>query len=1183
MTDAMFSRNVTSERKNGKRNGPRLQCIRDRRMRCAALASLLMALFTLSLQASGQDAATIGAGKINTFAGQPPVSGGLSCPSGYGSDNVPLSLSCITAGASGTAMDSAGNLYFGYASSNNIHVIYSGSSEPALLKFRSDVSPQPGYLYRVAGSESDQQCYPNQDATCGDGGLALNATFNFNSTNASLAFDKAGNLFIADNGDNAIRKVDATTGIVSTVVGDTTHQYVGYGAYSSTAISLLYGPNSIGFDSSDNLYISDSNNFIISKVNLQSNAITTVAGTPLSAWSDLASNFPAPTGSPCAGGSCGDGGNATSAQLCYASAVFVNGTGDILIADCSTIRKVNSPSAQSSPGVINTVAGALTANGIFPAFCDTTATPTCNDGQQATSAYLAYPVFVYQDPNGNILIADNVANSLRVVDTSGVINAVVGQTGTTGAYSGDGGTANQALLNGPTSFAFDSGGNLYVADAGNGLIRRVTAPAALQQQTITFNPPTDVSYGDAPIDLDHFASATSGLAISYSVVSGPGQVTGSTLKITGAGTVAVRASQDGDGTTWAPATPVTKEIPVAQAALTVTASNLTLQEGSAIPATLSYTFSGFVPPDTQASVVTGVPALSVVDSRGVTLPAGTVPAAGTYSIKIAKNTLSAGPNYTLNLANGTLLVTAGQSQTVTIGHFTPPAVYGDPNSSFTFTATASSGLPVDVTFTGPVRTQQTTSGWSVTVVGAGQIVITVTQSGNPTYAPATATSSFIVNPAVLTVTASNAQVGYGSSLPAFTYTASGFVGGDNASVLSGTPAYSTTATTTSAPGQYPINLSQGTLFAQNYNFRFVSGTLTVTQASQQINNFAAPASVTFGSGIFPLYATASSGLPVQYAATGAVVINSDGASFSPTSGGPASITAMQSGNADYAPVSATITFTVGKGILEIHALDATRPYGADNPQFNYDFGPGNPAPPANLLSGAPALSTPATQDSPTGTYPIIPSVGTLASSVYDFNFQNGTLTITPPSTYALTVSPTSVTIPSGQSRQVTITLTPINNYMGSVTIGCGNLPAGVTCTASPAQLTPPVNSATGNAQAISGTLTISAGQAIASAIPESSRSETILAAGFLQLPAVIAGLLLVSRRRQMKRSSLLFNVFAVLAFVVSTAGLPACGGGGSQSSTVAAGTTQIQVTGTGTQSAGTGNVDNSVGLTVTIQ
>jgi hypothetical protein len=853
-----------------------------------------------------------------------------------------------------------------------------------------------------------------------------------------------------------------------------------------------------------------------------------------------------------------------------------------LIADCSAIRKVNSPSAQSSPGVINTVAGVLTANGIFPAFCDTTVTPTCNDGQPATSAYLAYPVFVYQDPDGNILIADNVANSLRVVDTSGTINAVVGQTGMVG-YAGDSGAANAALLSGPTSFAFDSNGDLFVADAGNGLIRKVAAPAALQPQTITFNPPADVTYGDAPIDLDHFASASSGLAISYSVVSGPGQITGFTLKVIGAGTIAVKASQDGDGTTWAPATPVTKDIPVAQAALTVTASNVTLQEGSAIPATLAYAFSGFVPPDTQASVVTGAPTLSVVDSRGVTLPAGTVPAAGTYTIKIAKNTFSVGLNYALNLANGTLLVTAGQSQTVTISHFTPPAGYGDPNSSFTFTATASSGLPVDVSFTGPVRTQKTTSGWSVTVMGAGQVVITATQSGNTSYAPATATSSFIVNPAVLTVAASNAQIAYGSSLPAFTYTPSGFVGADNSSVLSGAPAYSTTATATSAPGTYPINLSQGTLFAQNYTFRFVSGTLTVTQASQQVNNLAAPASVTFGGGIFPLYATASSGLPVQYSATGAVAINNDGASFSPTGVGPSSITAMQSGNADYAPASATITFTVGKGVVEIHAIDASRPYGADNPQFNYDFGPGNLAPAANLLSGVPAFSTPATPDSPTGTYPIIPSVGTLASPVYDFNFQNGTLTITPPSTYTLTVSPTSVTIPRGQSRQVTITLTPINNYVGSVTIACGSLPAGVTCTASPSQLTPPVNSSTGNAQAISGTLTISAGQAVASSIPESTPSGKILPAGFLQLPAVITGLLLVLRRKQMKRSSTLFNVFALLAFGVGTASLIACGGGGSQSSSIATGTTQIQVTGTGTQSAGTGNVDNSVGLTVTIQ
>jgi hypothetical protein len=1164
---------------------------------------LLLSLFVLfaivfaPVIASGQNASTVGQGIINRFAGQQPISsaGGAYCPSVVSNDNMLATDACIDSFVSAIAIDSQGNVYIADTNSQDISVIYSGSGVPKVLpQVRTDITPTPGFIYIIAGN-TQQPCFPNLDPTCGDStnpGSALQATFN---TPTGLTVDKSDDIYIADSGDSAIRRIDASNGSISTVVGDTTHTYVGFSAdgpllTGTVAGTYLYGPNAINFDADGNLYISDANNWIIRKIDAQFKNIVTVAGTLPTPWSDAASdpNGATSTGTECSAPFCGDGGSATTATLYYPVAVFVDSNKDIFIVDQETVRKVD-PS-----GNINTVAGTMgfAPDGVtWPNNCTMPATPpalSCNDGGPATSALLNIPSYVFADSTGNLLIADAGDNALRVVygsgDKSGEINAVVGQSypgAPQNGYGGDGGIAANAQLLTPVAFAFDQSDNLYIVDQGNGLIRKVSPPSQLKLQTITFNAPTGITYGQAPIDLDQYATVDSQLTLTYTIVSGPGKISGSNLMLTGAGTVVVTASQNGDGVTWAPANPVTISIPVAPATLTVTATNVTLDVGAAIPATLPYTFSGFAPGDSQSSLVTGAPTLAVVNAQGVTLPAGTVPAAGNYGITITKGTLSAGSNYTLNLVGGILLVTENKPQTITISTFTPPTTYGAPNSSFTFTVSASSSLPVQVTFTGPVKTQQTATGYAVTVVGVGEVTISASQAGNTTYGPATATQSFTVNPAVLVITANNTQTSYGVN-PTYTYTATGFVAGDTSAVLSGSPSYSPATTTTLAPGQYPITLAQGTLFAQNYNIHpAAGGTLTITKASQTITFPPFGFTVVYASGqSYTLQATASSGLPVEFTATGGVAIGPDGVSFVAIAAGPASITAVQAGNADYNPASVTNTFTVNQAPVTVVAQDASRPFGADNPQFTYQFQP--QAPPANQYSGLPSITTTATAQSPTGTYPLVIAAGTLTSANYVFQFQNGTLTVTQPASYTLTVNPTAVTVPVGQSRQVTITLTPINNYIGSVTIGCEGLPAGATCTASPAALTT-VPNYQGEAQAITGTLTISVGQMVATAYPTESRNSRIAVAGLLYLPGLMLGVCLAFQRKRLRNNSFALLLFWVLALVIGATGLTACGGGGSGASKIAAGTTQITVTGSGTQSPGTGNVNQSVGLTVTIE
>ena len=1133
---------------------------------CTLLAGLILSI----AQAEAQDATKIATGTISTFAGEfgsslnaNTIDNQPASQIPFGDDSTSL-MNAITA-------DKNGNIYVAvglpYGSYSYVGVIYAGGPVPPLLKFRT-ASPTQGNFYYIVGPLTtgtggdivkSGRC---QSGACGDGDSALKALLN---GPAGLAFDGSGNLYIADGGANAIRRVDASTGIISTIAGDLQHKNAGYsGEDKKAAGTLLAYPIGIDFDAAGNLYIAEFFNHIIRKVDT-SGKISTVAGTdpPIGTLPSGPGHFNSTNLCTSATAPCGDSGNATNARLSFPAHVFVSGD-SLYIADegDNVVRKI-------SNGVITTVAGKLLSS------C--TAAP-CGDGGPATSANLSGPSFVYLDADNNLLISDLGTNSLRVVDASGNISTAAGQTAPSqsSGYTGDGGQAVHAKLSAPNQFVFDQRGNLYIADEANNVVRKIT-PITLKSQTITFDPIPDHTYGDAPFNLD--AVASSGLPVSYTV-TGPARISDSTLTITGAGKVSVTANQSGDDT-YDSAAPVTQSFQVNPATLTVTASSFSLIKGTPIPANLQIQpIMGFVNGDTQASVVTGAPSLAVINSQGTVQPAGSTPPSGEYTIRISRGTLSAGPNYSFDLVNGILQITGSKPQTIT---FSPLSniVYGAP--AFALNATSGSNLPVAYTYTGPVKLQQST----VTVVGVGIVSITATQLGDDTYAAAPpVTQTFTVNPAVLTIKANDAKRGYGEANPSFTYTPTGFVYADTNAVLSGMPVFSTTAVQDSPGGRYPITITQGTLSAQNYTFNFVSGTLTVTPASQTIK-FSKITDVAFnigtGQGVidYPLQATASSHLPITYTATGPVVINSGGTSFSVTGVGPASITASQAGNSQYAAASATNTFTIERGTVTIAALSASRPFGADNPlQFGYQFPAG--APPANLYSGVPDLTTTATSQSPPGTYPIIISQGTLTSQVYNFQFLDNVLTVTPPSTYTLAVNPTSITVPRGQSRQVTIILTPVNNYIGSVTIQCNGLPAGVTCTSSPAAITTVPAANTGQASPVQGTLTISAGQVVASADNSFSNKKSTWMAGLPGIGGIISCLLIVIFRNQLKGNRHFLRVLILLTFLASMGSVVACSGG-TRMGMVATGTTQVTITGVGTQSPGTGETNESVDLAITIQ
>jgi hypothetical protein len=221
--------------------------------------------------------------------------------------------------------------------------------------------------------------------------------------------------------------------IITTVAGNGTSGYSGDGGPATHA--QFNGPNGVAVDGAANLYIADSGNNVIRMV-ASNGTITTVAGNGIAGYS-------------------GDGGPAISAELDGPAKVAVDGIGNLYIADFTNkvIREV-----VPSHG-ITTMAG----NG---------GCSSQGDGGPATSASLCFPLGVAVDTEGNLYVADAVNERVRKVATNGTITTVAG-TGTAG-YSGDTGLATEAQLAYPTGLAVDTLGDLYIADTGNHVIRKVT-------------------------------------------------------------------------------------------------------------------------------------------------------------------------------------------------------------------------------------------------------------------------------------------------------------------------------------------------------------------------------------------------------------------------------------------------------------------------------------------------------------------------------------------------------------------------------------------------------------------------------------------------------------------------------------------------------------------------------------
>jgi hypothetical protein len=272
-----------------------------------------------------------------------------------------------------------------------------------------------------------------------------------------------------------------------------------------------------------------------------------------------------------------------------------------------------------------------------------------------------------------------------------------------------------------------------------------------------------------------------------------------------------------------------------------------------------------------------------------------------------------------NAVSGTFIILPANSnissQTIT---FAPlqNVQYGN---TFTLSASSSSGLPISFAAAGPC----TTIG---TISRIGLCKITASAPSDSTNSAASATQSFVIYPAVLKVTANSPTIMYAQplTLPALTYAYSGFVNNETASVVTGTPSLSTTASTASNAGNYPITVSTGTLSAANYSFLYVTGTLTIQPASQTLTVATNPPTSAPYSSSFTVAATGgASGNAVTFTSSGAC--SNVGATYTMTSGtGTCSVIANQTGNSNYAPAP-QITMSVNATPLAQTISFATNP------------------------------------------------------------------------------------------------------------------------------------------------------------------------------------------------------------------------------------------------------------------
>lgn len=604
----------------------------------------------------------------------------------------------------------------------------------------------------------------------GDGGAAVNASL---YDPVDSVFDAAGNLYIVEAANHVVRKV-SPTGAISTLAGTGVPGFSGDGGPAASA--MLWFPNAIAIDGSGNLYIAEVNNQRVRKINLASGIITTVAGNGTR-------------------GFFGDGGPATSANLCDPIGVAADSAGNLFISDVGNqrIRRVD-----AATGIITTYAGggssmdegaaaisalldspyglALDAVGnlfyvdqaqarvrridaatqTVTTFAGSLVNGFSGDGGPATQASLSNPFDVALDSTGNVYIADTGNSRVRRVDSTGVITTVAGP----GEYPtiGDGGPATSAFLNSPAGVRLDSVGHLYVADELNQRIRQVTFFAPTTTSLTSSLNPANVGQ-----QLTYTASVTPAQATGGVEFLDRGSSLGTVTLVNGSASISFRAAGSGAHSITASYSGDSQYQSSVSAALSETVNlNTTTTSVSASP---NPALQG--QPVTLTATVSPASATGTIQFIAAGSPIGTVPVSGgTAQLVFTPGAAGAyvNANYSGDAAyaasSGTTIAQVLRTTATSLGASPNPATFGQTvNLSGTVSAVGATGT-VQILDGSAVIGSTTVSGGnfalSIVTLTAGVHSLRAAYLGDSLYASSTSTAiSETVNKATAGATLSS--------------------------------------------------------------------------------------------------------------------------------------------------------------------------------------------------------------------------------------------------------------------------------------------------------------------------------------------------------------------------------------------------------------------------------------------
>ncbi len=336
---------------------------------------------------------------------------------------------------SGIAIDDGGNIYLSGEWDNNIRRIdaQTGTIEvfagQEARHYPSEDGPWRPYTGRLAGTTFSWETGLSLGGYHGDGGPARDAGF-FHPEH--VAFDSKGDLYVCDNSNNRIRKIDMKTGIVTTVLGDGRHSSQGDGGPAAEASLLM--PDSLCIDAHDNMYVGEKYGYRVRRVDAVTGIVSTIVGTGVSGWGEE-----------------GLHGSQTRCNSCE-SGIWADPDGTVHWSDCSgRLRRY-----EGATGIVTTALGGTHVG----------------DGGPAVEAFLRGPAGICVGPDGHVYFADPWNQRIRAIDPlTGTIRTVAGSGAR--AFGGDNGPALEASFGSPHDVSVDSRGRVVITDSRHGRLRRV--------------------------------------------------------------------------------------------------------------------------------------------------------------------------------------------------------------------------------------------------------------------------------------------------------------------------------------------------------------------------------------------------------------------------------------------------------------------------------------------------------------------------------------------------------------------------------------------------------------------------------------------------------------------------------------------------------------------------------------